>query len=126
MGAHTANSGDVYFPAGTPDPSDVQGTAVDLEGSVWREIAEETGLSSADLVAEPGWYAVPAGAYLALIKIVRAREPAIALRARILEYLRREAAPELSDIRIARDTADIDPHMPSFVTAFLRYCWTQE
>jgi hypothetical protein len=41
------------------------------------------------------------------------------LRRRILDYLAREAAPELADIRIVRSPRDFDPMMPRFVTAFL-------
>jgi 8-oxo-dGTP pyrophosphatase MutT (NUDIX family) len=126
MGAHTVNAGKIYFPAGTPDPDDIVGEEVDLAGSVWRELAEETGLVRADLVAEDGWYCVLAGARIALVKILQARETAELLRRRILAHLARERAPELADIRVVRGPADFDPMMLLFVTAFLAYIWSKE
>jgi hypothetical protein len=49
--------------------------------------------------------------------------PAAEARARMLHHLRSQKEPELSDIRIVRSAADLDPEMPSFVTAYLMHVW---
>jgi 8-oxo-dGTP pyrophosphatase MutT (NUDIX family) len=121
MGAHTANAGRVYFPAGTPEPEDVADGALDLAGNVAREVAEETGLTADDYAAAPGWHAISAGARLALMKVLDAGATALDLQRRMREHIARERDPELADIRIVRGSADFDPMMPAFVTAFLSY-----
>jgi 8-oxo-dGTP pyrophosphatase MutT (NUDIX family) len=119
MAPHTFNAGQIYFPCGTPDPSDIVDGRVDLDYSVRRELKEETGLDAAEFTTEPGWTAVADGGLIAMIKILRSAESAEALRARILARLARERQPELSDIRIVRGPADFVPAMPNFVTACL-------
>jgi 8-oxo-dGTP pyrophosphatase MutT (NUDIX family) len=121
MSPHTANAGKIYFPAGTPDPHDIDGDRVDLAGNVAREVAEETGLTSADLDARPGWSAVLTGPRIALMQALQARMAAVDLRARILAHIARDPSPELADIRIVRRRADFDPMMPPFVTAYLEH-----
>jgi 8-oxo-dGTP pyrophosphatase MutT (NUDIX family) len=123
MAAHTMNAGRIYFPSGTPDPKDVVGDEVDLNGSVLRELAEETGLTAADVVIEPGWHAVLAGPRLAMLKPVRSPLSADALRARILAHLAGEAQPELADVRIVRGPADLEEMMPQFIADFLTEMW---
>jgi hypothetical protein len=123
MSPHTANAGKIYFPSGTPDPHDIRGTVVDLDGSVMRELAEETGLGACDVEPDQGWHAVFAGPRIAMMKVLRCAEPATTVRARILAYLARQAAPELADVRVVRGPSDFDPHMPPFITAFLRDMW---
>jgi 8-oxo-dGTP pyrophosphatase MutT (NUDIX family) len=121
MGPHTANSGKVYFPAGTPDLSDVIGDRVDLAGSVRRELEEETGLSAADVSFADDWSVVTHGQRIALMRLVQAHEDATPLRARILDELSRQSEPELADIRIVREIPDLDEAvMPPFVCAYLR------
>jgi 8-oxo-dGTP pyrophosphatase MutT (NUDIX family) len=126
MSAFTANAGRIYFPAGTPDLSDISGDTVDLLGSVLRELEEETGLATQDFSVAPDWTAVVRGPRLALMKAVAAGRPAEDLRQAVLGHLAGETRPELADVRIVRSPADFDPAMPEFVTAYLSYVWDRE
>ena len=126
MSDHTANPGRVYFPAGTPDPNDVRGETVDLLGSVMRELAEETGLTAVDFSVAPGWHAVVDTSRVAVMKRIDVPYPASDVRTRMLRHLASEPQPELSDIRIVRSAADLDPGMPRFVTAYLLHMWVKE
>jgi len=94
MSAFTANAGRIYFPAGTPDPSDISGDTVDLLGSVLRQLEEETGLGTQDLSAARDWIAIVTGSRLALIKPVAAKRPAQDLRQVVLRHLASETRPE--------------------------------
>jgi 8-oxo-dGTP pyrophosphatase MutT (NUDIX family) len=119
MGGHTFNSGRIYFPCGTPDPSDIRDGKVDFEFSVARELKEETGLDVAEFAAEPGWTTVVDGGLIGQIKLLRSPQSADDLRARIVRQLAAEAQPELADIRIVRGPTDFDPKMPDFVKAVM-------
>jgi hypothetical protein len=123
MGPHTANAGQVYFPCGTPDPADVVDGRVDLAGSAHHELNDETGLDFDDLAPDPTWLSLRLQTWALAARILNAREPAEALRRRILGYLASQRQPELCDIRIVRSSADFDPAMPPFVSAFLRHVW---
>jgi len=126
MSTFTANAGRIYFPAGTPDPSDIRGDTVDLLGSVLRELAEETGLETGQFSPAPDWTAVVAGPRLALMKAIKANRPAEELRREVLAHLAGEARPELADVRVVRSADDFDPAMPDFVTAYLSHVWRRE
>lgn len=125
MAAHTAAAGRLYFPAGTPEPDDIDaGGMLDLARNVKRELKEETGLDIAEFAAAPGWIAVIDRGHLAVLKPVTARQSADELRFRIMRYLASEHKPELADIRIVRGPADLDySRMPGFVVAFLEKAW---
>lgn len=125
MGPHTANAGQIYFPCGTPDLNDIALDRLDFDGSIARELKEETGLDVREFAADAGWHTVLGGALVAHMKVLRARETAAALRLRILDHLASEEVPELADIRIVRGPKDVDPMMPPFVNVFLRYMWSR-
>jgi 8-oxo-dGTP pyrophosphatase MutT (NUDIX family) len=119
MGQHTANAGRVYFPSGTPDLDDISGRAVDIAGSVAREVEEETGLTTADYRAGTHWHCVVSGAAVAIIRLLEVSVSGEALRGRIEANLAGQAQPELSAIHLVRGSADLTEAMPRFVTAFL-------
>jgi hypothetical protein len=56
---------------------------------------------------------------VALIKVFRFRKSAAEMRASILDHLKDEDLPELSDVHIVRDPSDFKPRMLHFVRAFL-------
>lgn len=124
MGAHTANPGQIYFPAGTPDRDDVFGDRVDLDGSARRELFEETGLSESDVTAAPGWTIVRHGPRIACMKLLRASEPADDLVRRIHAAHAAERArgdmPELARMHVYRRQGDAPAaRMPDFMRAYL-------
>ncbi|HEX5507485.1 MAG TPA: NUDIX hydrolase [Pseudolabrys sp.] len=124
MGERTANAGRIYFPCGTPDPSDIVDGRLNFDFSVGRELKEETGLDISELRAEPGWTTVIASPFIAQIKVLRVAESAARLQTRIGEFLKRQASPELVGTAVVKNTADLSPAMPEFVTAFLKYRWS--
>jgi 8-oxo-dGTP pyrophosphatase MutT (NUDIX family) len=120
MAPHTASAGQLCFPCGTPDLDDISADgALDLAGSVGRELSEETGLDIGTLMAEPGWSLVCDRRYLAAMKCLTAHQSAEELRSRIMRHLSGEAHPEFSDIRVVRGPKDFDSAMPPFVVAYL-------
>ena len=125
MNAHTAGAGGIYFPAGMPDPRDVVCGRVDFDRNVRREIAEETGLSVDGTTADP-WLVVLVEQSVALIKVFRFSKSATEMRASILDHLKDEALPELSDVHIVRAPSDFKPRMLPFVRAFLQHFWARD
>jgi 8-oxo-dGTP pyrophosphatase MutT (NUDIX family) len=119
MGSHTSTAGRIYFPSGTPDLDDISDGAVDISGSVARELEEETGLVPGEYRSEPDWHCVYTGPVMAMIRILHVDLSGDALRAKIEANLARQSLPELSAIHLVRDTRDLTAAMPSFVTAFL-------
>nr|WP_207199450.1 NUDIX hydrolase [Rhodoplanes elegans] len=122
MAAGTANQGQVYFPCGTPDPSDARGGIVDFAGSVVREIFEETGIGADAYTAGP-WAIVKAGRLLAVIRLLEAHTTTAALCATARAHIASEVDPELSAIVAAHGPDDLGPGVLDFVRAYLLHAW---
>ena len=119
MGPHTSTAGRIYFPSGTPDLDDISNGAVDISGSLVRELEEETGLAPDEYRSEPDWHCVYTGPTMAMIRILHVDMAGDALRARIEANLARQHQPELERIHLVRGTEDLTAAMPRFVTAFI-------
>ncbi|MGO9133998.1 MAG: NUDIX hydrolase [Methylovirgula sp.] len=126
MGPHTAAAGRIYFPAGTPDLGDLKDGHVDLEGSVWRELKEETGLSAADVTHDAGWSVVFHGAYIACMKMMRIEASAADVIAKVDDFLKLETRPELARLAPIFSADDFTDQIPAFVQAYMRHVWASE
>jgi 8-oxo-dGTP pyrophosphatase MutT (NUDIX family) len=120
MAPHTANGGRIYFPAGTPDPSDAVDGRLDPDNSIMRELIEETGLGAADIVPQPGWSVVFDRQMIACLKVMRLKLNRTTALARIAAHIANEKNPELARIHVAASPGDIvAERMPLFVQAYL-------
>lgn len=126
MGGQTANAGKAYFPSGTLEPADLVGDTVDVDGSVRRELREETGLDADTMEIAADWHVVFAPPRIALMKTLQSSENADALRDRMLRHTAREVEPELSDVRIVRTPHDLDASVPNYTAGFITYAFRQE
>lgn len=120
MGSHTANAGKVYFPAGTPDPSDVAGDRMDIAGSIVREVAEEIGLAASEYAVADGWTIVQDGPRVAVMRALQSPLDADVLRRQIEANLATQVEPELSGIHVVRGLQDLTEAMPLYLQAYLR------
>ena len=82
MAQHTFSAGEIYFPAGTPDPNDVFDGKVDLEASARRELFEETGVKAEETIIASGWTLVFTPQRIACMKLMTLPAPAAWVKAR--------------------------------------------
>jgi 8-oxo-dGTP pyrophosphatase MutT (NUDIX family) len=121
QGPGQVSSGRIYPPGGIIDDEDVCDRRVDIDASIARELAEETGLAAAGLERVPGYILTLVGRKMAIAVEWRSDLPAADLRARILDYVGAQAEPELDDIVVVRGLADMDEaRMPPHALALLR------
>jgi 8-oxo-dGTP pyrophosphatase MutT (NUDIX family) len=120
MSTRHSSPGAIYFPAGSPDLTDVRGEIVDLEGNLIRELAEETGIEVAETRLAPEWRIVFAGPRVACMRIVDSPLPAAEILRRVRGHIAAEAEPELADVRMAFRRADLaEPAVLEFIRRFL-------
>jgi 8-oxo-dGTP pyrophosphatase MutT (NUDIX family) len=128
MGGGTANAGRIYFPAGTPDRSDLRADGtVDLAAGVLRELKEETGLDeSAGRIADH-WIVVRQWPSMGHLRPMQFAETADEIAERIRANIARQPSPELVDARVIRGPDDIDEvRMPVFLRSFFHWAFGEE
>jgi len=125
MAQHTSNAGRIYFPSGTPDPSDIRGDRVDIASSVAREVEEETGLTPSDYRADPVWDCVVSETTIAMVRLLQVDCSGESLRDRIKANLARQSQPEFAAVHLVRERADLTADVPRFVAAFIEQQFAQ-
>ncbi len=120
MGEHTANAGKIYFPGGTPDPSDiVSGGKVDFLGSALRELEEEAGLTPDKFDISDGWFILPYWPFIAYLKPLQLKETAEDIVQRLTANLAQQQEPELAGFKIIRNAQDAEnERIPLFLKEF--------
>ena len=110
------NSGMIYPPGGFIDRNDVGDDGrIDIDGSIIREIGEETRLDPAQFKRDPGYMVTRDGPHLSVGIIHRVPEPAQLLIDQIMARLKLEAAPELEALIALHRKTDLGMHkMPGY------------
>ncbi len=122
MSEKTANAGKIYFAAGTPDLGDVKDGALDLAGSVARELLEETGVRPEEVAFAPGWTVVFEGPRIACMKTTRSPLSAREIEVRFRDFLASQGEPELVALHPVYSVRDLDEaRMPGFTLLYLRH-----
>lgn len=105
------NAGRAYCPSGFIDPADVRADgSIDIDGSIEREITEETGLDLGLLTRVPGYLLIAAEASIAIAVEYRSTLTAVEIRAQIAGNLARQTEPELAGVLLVGSLGDLDGH----------------
>jgi 8-oxo-dGTP pyrophosphatase MutT (NUDIX family) len=106
QGPGQLNSGLAYPPGGFVDARDIgPDGVVDIEASIARELAEETGLTASELRREPGYLITRAGPLVSIGALFRSPLSSEALQGRVRAHLANEREPELADVMVIRSPA---------------------
>jgi 8-oxo-dGTP pyrophosphatase MutT (NUDIX family) len=117
MGPGTANASFVYFPAGTPDRDDIVGDRLDVEGSILRELREETGLGADDLIASGERWAVRDAGILCCARRYDTPLTASEVEARVAAHIAADPHHELDLAIVVRRACE---PVPGTLTAYAR------
>ncbi len=119
MAKGSANEGLIYFPAGTPDRDDLVGDVVDLDGSIDRELAEETGIVAPLARPAERRVAVWDGRYVACVRRIDVDLTAAEIEERVGAHLAAERAPELDALYFVRSADEAPDGALDYVRAAL-------
>ncbi|HEY0291993.1 MAG TPA: NUDIX hydrolase [Hansschlegelia sp.] len=121
MAPHTATAGQIYFPAGTPDRDDLVGDRVDLEGSLARELMEETGLGQPIVRPTETRFVVIDRSLYACMRRFDTDLDAATLAGRVEAHFLSEERSELDQVALVRSMADLTDASPPYVHAAIAY-----
>jgi 8-oxo-dGTP pyrophosphatase MutT (NUDIX family) len=102
------NGGLTYLPSGFIDGRDVaaDGT-IDIDASIARELAEETGLVAAALERAPGFVLTFMGSMVSIAAEYRSHLEAEQIRTAIRRHIAADPDPELADAVVVRSAHDL-------------------
>jgi 8-oxo-dGTP pyrophosphatase MutT (NUDIX family) len=108
MGGHTANAGRLYFPCGTPDCDDLDGDVLDVEGSMTRELGEETGLGAGQITATEQRWIVQDGPLVCCARRFDSTLTAAEMERFVTAHLAADPQPELDGVLLVRGARELD------------------
>ncbi len=118
MAAHTASPGKVYFAAGSLEPDDLDGTRIDVDANMRREVGEETGLDLAKFVHEPDYHVLATDAGTVIFRRYRLDMTANDVVEAITRHIEADREPEIEAPVVLRqgdrNPAGLLPHMQAF------------
>jgi 8-oxo-dGTP pyrophosphatase MutT (NUDIX family) len=105
---HTINAGWAYFFGGFIDVRDQRpDETIDIDGSIIRELREETGLEARTMTRMPGYVLAEDGALLCVAIVLQSRETAAKLQASLLSHARAATEQEIEEIVVIQPTEDL-------------------
>jgi hypothetical protein len=114
-----SNAGEIYPPCGSLHRGDLVGTVFDLDGSIIRELHEETGIELRRDQLGPALL-IETSPQIVVVRPVRLQRSARDLVAGMTAHLARMEPRELADVVVIKGPGDIQPaHMPAFIGAYV-------
>lgn len=125
--AGNVNGGLAYLPGGFIDARDVGPDGrIAIAESISRELAEETGLSAADVTREPGFWVTQTAAHVSIAAAYLSDVDAEALKKQIESHIAQDPASELTEAVIVRGPSDLRGlAMPPYARVLLAALFTQ-
>ncbi len=125
--AGNVNGGLAYLPGGFIDARDVGPDGrIAIAESIWRELAEETGLGAADVTRQPGFWVTQTAVHVSIAAAYHTDLDAEALKKQIESHIAQDPASELTEAVIVRGPADLRGlAMPPYARVLLAALFTQ-
>jgi 8-oxo-dGTP pyrophosphatase MutT (NUDIX family) len=123
-GPTTSNAGKIYPPSGSLHADDQLGNGeIDLDGSIIREIHEETGIQITRAQLGP-LLLIEARPQVVIVRPVAIARPAAEIVKQIGDHLRASSSAELAEVVVVRGREDIRTDvMPPFTVAYVEHAF---